>query len=248
MGKVKRTHINQFFNYLSHRVSDQTGKQLSSNYQLNYINALKRFSRYLMDCHGIVLDYTTRRIRKIMTERLWLTKRQVESLYSACSTGASGIMNRAILSVYYGLGLRRSEGVSLDIDDIQISNGVVYVRKGKNSKERYVPMSGSIQKDIELYISVVRKSILNYKKQKGIKALFISERGKRISGNAIYERLQFIAKNAGLNCPISLHTLRHSIATHLLYAGMKLENIGSFLGHSSLESTQVYTHLIHHKQ
>ncbi len=248
LGKVKRTHINQFFNYLSQRVSDQTGKQLSSNYQLNYMNALKRFSRYLMDCHGIVLDCTARRIRKIMTERMWLTKRQVESLYSSCSTGASGIMNRAILSVYYGLGLRRSEGVSLDIDDIQISNGVVYVRKGKNSKERYVPMSSSIQKDIEHYISGVRKAVLNYKKQKGVKALFISERGKRISGNAVYERLQFLARNAGLNCPISLHSLRHSIATHLLNAGMKLENIGSFLGHSSLESTQIYTHLIHQKQ
>jgi len=248
LGKVKRTHINQFFNYLSHRVSDQTGKQISSNYQLNYMNALKRFSRYLMDCHGIVLDCTARRIRKIVTERLWLTKRQVESLYSACNTGASGIMNRAILSVYYGLGLRRSEGVSLDIDDIQISNGVVYIRKGKNSKERYVPMNSSIQKDIELYISGVRKAVLNYKKQKGVKALFISERGKRISGNAVYERLQFLARNAGLNCPISLHSLRHSIATHLLNAGMKLENIGSFLGHSSLESTQIYTHLIHQKQ
>lgn len=248
LGKVKHTHINQFINYLSQRVSDQTGKPLSSNYQLNYLNALKRFSRYLMDCHGIVLDCTARINRKTAAERTWLTKRQVEALYSSCNTGASGIMNRAILSVYYGLGLRRSEGVSLDIDDIQISNGVVYIRKGKNSKERYVPMSSSIQKDIEQYISGVRESVLNYKKQKGVKALFISERGKRITGNAVYERLQFLARNAGLNCPISLHSLRHSIATHLLNAGMKLENIGSFLGHSSLESTQIYTHLIHQKQ
>ncbi len=92
-------------------------------------------------------------------------------------------MNKAILSVYYGLGLRRSEGISLDIDDVQISNGVVYIRKGKNNKERYVPLNVSIQKDIELHISGVRKSVLNYKKQKGTKALFISERGKRITGN-----------------------------------------------------------------
>jgi integrase/recombinase XerD len=122
------------------------------------------------------LDCTVSVIRKIAAERTWLTKRQVESLYSSCNAGASGIMNRAILSVYYGLGLRRSEGVSLDIDDIQISNGVVYIRKGKNSKERYVPMHSTIQKDIEHYVSGVRKSILNYKKQKGVKALFISER------------------------------------------------------------------------
>jgi integrase/recombinase XerD len=248
LSRVKHVYIIQFTNYLAHRVSDQTGRLLSSNYQLNYLNALKRFSRYLMDCHGIVLDCTSRVIRKTTVERTWLTKKQVESLYSSCNTGVSGTMNRAILSVYYGLGLRRTEGVSLDIDDIQISNGVVYIRKGKNSKERYVPMNSSIQKDIELYISGVRKSVLIYKKQKGVKALFISERGKRITGNAVYERLQLLARNAGLNCPVSLHSLRHSIATHLLNAGMKLENIGSFLGHSSLESTQIYTHLIHQKQ
>jgi integrase/recombinase XerD len=74
-------------------------------------------------------------------------------------------MNRALLSVYYGLGLRRSEGTGLDLDDIKILNGVVYVRKGKNSKERYVPMNSYIQKDIEQYMpDMIRNSEYTSKK------------------------------------------------------------------------------------
>ena len=156
----------------------------------------------------------------------------------------SGTMNRAILSVYYGLGLRRSEGVVLDINDILSSNGTVYIRKGKFNKDRYVPMTISVFHDIEMYISQIRPLQVKDIKCSEEHALFISERGQRITGNAIYERLQFIAKNAGLKTPLSLHSLRHSIATHLLEAGMSLENISSFLGHKSLESTQIYTHLI----
>jgi integrase/recombinase XerD len=248
LNKIKYYHVRQFLTLLSLRVSDQTGLLLSPNYQLNYLNALKRFSRYLLDCHSIILDCSAKVIKKKTIERTWLTRNQIKALYFSCNSEPSGVMNKALLSVYYGLGLRRSEGTALDLDDIKISDGVVYVRKGKNSKERYVPMNSSIQKDIEQYRTQVRKMILNRKKQKDVKALFLSERGHRITGNAIYERLQNLARNAGLTTPISLHSLRHSIATHLLNAGMRLENISSFLGHSSLESTQIYTHLIHQKQ
>jgi integrase/recombinase XerD len=74
-------------------------------------------------------------------------------------------------------------------------------------------------------------------------ALFISENGKRLSGNGIINRLQNLTKLAGINKNIGLHTLRHSIATHLLQSGMKLEFVSRFLGHESLESTQIYTHI-----
>jgi site-specific recombinase XerD len=108
-------------------------------------------------------------------------------------------------------------------------------------------MNDSVQKDIGKYVSQVRKILLNGTNHKEVKALFISERGQRITGNAVYERLQHLARSADISLPLSLHSLRHSIATHLLNAGMRLENISIFLGHSSLESTQIYTHLVHSK-
>jgi integrase/recombinase XerD len=243
--KIKHFHVRQFLIYLSQKVSEKTGKPLSRNYQLNYLNALKRFSRYLLQSHGIILDCSANVVRKMASERSWLSKQQIESLYHSCNTSPSGIMNKAILSVYYGLGLRRSEGIALDIDDIQISNGIVYIRNGKNNKERYVPMNNAVKRDIERYITRVRKLHLTGKNRKQQKALFISRRGQRITGNAVYERLQKIALAADLNIPVSLHSLRHSIATHLLNEGMRLENISNFLGHSSLESTQIYAHLEH---
>lgn len=126
------------------------------------------------------------------------------------------------------MGLRRSEGISLEIDDIQITNSLAHVRKGKNGKERYVPMSVQVQEDIKTYIVKSRNLLLKRINKSDVKALLISERGRRISGNAVYERLQRLAQSAGFTHPISLHSLRHSIATHLMNAGMKLESISSF--------------------
>lgn len=247
LQKVKFYHVREFTSHLSKRINGRSGKTLARNYQLNYLNALKRFSRYLLECHSIVLDCSCRISGKSTEERRWYTKQQIESLYSACGTGISGDLNKVILSIYYGLGLRRAEGIGLDIEDIQITNSLAHIRKGKNGKERYVPMSNQVQKDIRTYILKSRSLLLKRINKSGVKAFLISERGRRISGNAVYERLQKLGQRAGFSNNLSLHSLRHSIATHLMDAGMKLESISSFLGHSSMESTQIYTHLVHQK-
>jgi integrase/recombinase XerD len=244
LRRIKSVHIRWFLSFLTNKINLQTGKTLSKNYQLNHLNSIKRFCKYLMDCHGIILDCIVRISGCREKERIWLSRKDIELLYNSCKDDSIGTMNRAILSAYYGLGLRRSEGVGLDIDDICPSNGTAYIRKAKFSKERYVPMTISVFRDIEMYISQIRLFQVKGFKCKEDQALFISDRGQRITGSAIYERLQFMAKNAGLRTPLSLHSLRHSIATHLLEAGMSLENISIFLGHRSLESTQIYTHLL----
>jgi len=242
--RIKPQYIRSYSLSLSKSMNKRTGNLLSRNYQLNHLNALKRFSRYLLDYHKIVIDCSAQVTENAQIQRRWLTKTEIDSLYAACSDDSAGIMNRAILSVYYGLGLRRTEGVSLDIDDIYSKADSIYVRKGKLSKERYVPMTNLVFHDIESYIKIVRAPRLLSCKRKEERALFVSENGYRITGNAIYARLQNLATMTELKTPISLHSLRHSIATHLLSSGMKLENISTFLGHSSLESTQIYTHLL----
>jgi len=149
-----------------------------------------------------------------------------------------------MLSVYYGCGLRREEGMYLNVDDINLKARLIYVQKGKGNRERYVPMSEAVREDLENYIYVAREKILSFKNIKN-PALFLSYRVKRMHGNSLIERLHKLTNKAGINKETGFHTLRHSIATHLLQSGMLLENVSKFLGHTSLESTQIYTHLAH---
>jgi integrase/recombinase XerD len=122
--RIKSAHIRWYLSSFTQRTNSQTGKTLSRNYQLNHLNAIKRFSKYLLDCHGITMDCSVRVSGSRENERIWLTKKEIELLYNSCKEDILGTMNRAILSVYYGLGLRRSEGVGLDIDDICLLNGI----------------------------------------------------------------------------------------------------------------------------
>ncbi|MEQ9006631.1 MAG: tyrosine-type recombinase/integrase, partial [Ekhidna sp.] len=141
--------------------------------------------------------------------------------------------------------LRRSEGVALDVVDVNFDRSVLHVRKGKNYKERFVPVSKTNLKYLSDYIYDHRPELLKGSKSD---ALFIgSNTIKRMQGQSLFvrlKRLQYYTGNVDLiEKEIGLHTLRHSIATHLLKAGMKLESISRFLGHGSLESTQIYTHI-----
>jgi integrase/recombinase XerD len=103
-------------------------------------------------------------------------------------------------------------------------------------------MTEAVKEDIENYIYVAREKIRSFKNTKP-EALFLSMQVSRLCGNAIVERVHKLAQNAKLQKQTGLHILRHSIATHLLQSGMTLEEVSQFLGHSSLESTQIYTHL-----
>jgi len=153
--------------------------------------------------------------------------------------------DKAMLSIFYGCGLRRNEGYHLDITDINLDSAVIHVRKGKGYKERLVPVSKGGVQYITQYLYDARPMLIRDNK---VDAFFLSHNGKRLGGQMLMLCLQNLARktdNAELQQKeIGLHTLRHSIATHLLANGMSLEKIKDFLGHSSLESTQIYTHLI----
>jgi integrase/recombinase XerD len=158
-----------------------------------------------------------------------------------------GLRDRMMLGIYYGCGLRCNEGLQLDVNDILIERGLLYVRKGKNFTERYVPMNTEIIKDVSIYLNEVRPQLVRKEKQGS--HLFISQRGDRINAQSLSLRLHKLQQDSNDTVlqqkEIGLHTLRHSIATHLLMQGMKLERIAQFLGHKSIESTQIYTHLAH---
>lgn len=160
-----------------------------------------------------------------------LTGLEIKALYQACSHWKE----RAMLSLFYGCGLRRSEGVRLAVDDVKFKAGLLYVRSGKGGRSRAVPMSKGVQEDLQTYLNQERFAL------PGITSYITNTRGLVMSGSSMNGLLKPLLQRAEITKAISLHSLRHSIATHLLEGGLSVEYVRDFLGHKQLESTQVYT-------
>ena len=174
---------------------------------------------------------------KEQAERIIFTQNQMKELYKECENE----QEKMILNIAYGCGLRVGEMVKLNKRDIDLQENRLIVENGKNNKRRIVPITNQIVIELKLFLN----------ENKEIKPVFLNIENRRMqkwSFNLILKKLidktnfgkRF--KQAELN-KIGIHTLRHSIATHLLENGMKLEQVQTFLGHSNLETTQVYTHI-----
>jgi integrase/recombinase XerD len=243
LDQVNGQVMKDYYESLLKRKNSRRDGGLSMNYVISHINALKRFARYLQETQGVILEVPLRVKHEKHPQRVILTRQEILRLYQVTDNTPLGYRDRAMLGVYYGLGLRRSEGIALDVKDVLLKKNLVYVRKGKNYRERYVPVSEVVRTDLENYIFYARDRLTYRPEGRNNPALLVSEKGKRITGNTLIVRLQQLTEKAGIDKPVGLHTLRHSIATHLLSSGMSLENVSRFLGHSSLENTQIYTHL-----
>jgi integrase/recombinase XerD len=242
LEQLKPETINTYFSYLQKRKNKRQSGGLATNTIISNINSLKRFSKYLQETGKANIEIEPSLKAEKENTKTILTKAEITALYKACGNDYLGIRDKAMLSIYYGCGLRRSEGQQLDVKDILIKEKRVFVRKGKNYKERYVPMTENIKEDLENYIYTAREKILSFKNIKE-EAFFLSMQSKRISGNGLIERLKKLIQTTNIQKDAGFHTLRHSIATHLLQSGLELEEIKQFLGHASLETTQIYTHI-----
>lgn len=237
-------HINEqtitaYFNYLSKRSHQRKSGALSNDYLNMHLTSLKQFSKYLQQSRQegfyISMNYYPSAIREQILEPA-----QINALYEATGIDtAMSLRDRAILALYYGCGLRRSEGVHVNVEDVLLNRKLLYVRKGKQYRERYVPLARHVQEDLGNYLEIGRPSFPNHESNP---ALLLTQKG-RMAGGSILVRIKLLGIKANLTNDFGLHTLRHSIATHLLVAGMPLEQIAQFLGHASLESTQIYTHI-----
>jgi integrase/recombinase XerD len=243
LEQIQAVVITGYYKYLQTRPHKRQAGSLSQNYITSNINALKRFSKYLQVTGKGNLEITLQTQVNKDTHKIILNQEEVKALYKTCGDDYLGSRDRAILSIYYGCGLRRTEGINLDVKDVLLKEKLVFVRAGKGYKERYVPMTEAVKEDLENYINQGRQYIRNFKKETNPEALFLSMQVNRMCGNAIIRRVHYLADKAGITKATGLHALRHSIATHLLQSGMTLEEVSQFLGHSSLESTQIYTHL-----
>ena len=162
----------------------------------------------------------------------------------------AGIRDRALLELLYAAGLRVSEAVGLDRQDIQLDAGFVRVI-GKGDKERLVPVGDIAVEAIERYLATVRESWLRVGRARGSPPdherrggpLFVTVRGRRMGRMEAWRAVQRAATAAGLSARVTPHTLRHSFATHLLEGGADLRVVQELLGHASITTTQLYTHL-----
>ena len=152
-----------------------------------------------------------------------------------------GARDRAILETLYSTGIRVSELVALNMDDIDFLGEVVHVR-GKGKKERITPISSSVLQVIQHYMEF-RNKRAHSNSNFDSKVLFVNKHGRRLSTRSVRRKMDKYIKMAGLDPEISPHTLRHSFATHMLNNGADLRSVQELLGHQSLSTTQVYTHL-----
>ena len=238
---LDRELTQKFFEHLSTRSNQRRAGGLSMCSLWNYRYSLNLFARYLREtgqAHFVIDEILKRRL---LIPKEILTPREIKNLYDATEDNALGLRDKAMLSVFYGCGVRRNEGAHLEVKDVLLERKTLYVRKGKGYKERYVPMTGKVKDDLQNYLMQGRPELLN--KKPDPQKLFVNVAGKGMGAAAMYVRIQSLKEQAKITRPMGLHTLRHSIATHLLQSGMKLEQIAKFLGHSTLESTQIYTHI-----
>lgn len=249
---VQGTHAKAFIRRVSERANQRREGGLSQNHLNKYIQALKLFSKYIRSTGQGNYSLDMMMIRSespyLDGNKDILTVQEIQGLYQACDYTPYtplALRDKAMLSVFYGCGLRRNEGVMLDTEDILFDKKLLYVRKGKHYRERYVPMNEKTIGDLANYLYDGRPYIVRGKNNC---SFFVSDRlGARMQGQSLMARLKKLQKfNDNLqNKDFGLHTLRHSIATHLLQAGMKLQDIATFLGHKTLDSTQIYTHIMY---
>ncbi len=240
--------IQTYFHQWKQRKNKTTGAGLSAAHINKGVLAINNFVKFLNSTGKARLQVKLEREQPNGKLPEVLTREEIASLYEATyhlnkrgNNEAFGQRDRAMLAIYYGCGLRRSEGIQLEIEDILKEKKLIHVRKGKGGKERYVPVTDKGMGDIEEYISYGRKWFL--RRNKACMGVFlVNMRGE--SMQEFTPRLKALKDLAGIERAFSLHSLRHSIATHLLQGGMEIEWIRKFLGHSSLESTQLYTHIL----
>ncbi|MGI6713026.1 MAG: site-specific tyrosine recombinase XerD [Bacillota bacterium] len=204
--------------------------------------SLKSFFGFILKEH-IVLQDPTRNLGKTKLPKAFpkiLTIDEIDKLLNSPDLHTNlGIRDKAMLELIYGTGLRVSELLSLNLTDINLEIG--YLRcMGKGSKERIIPVGTFAEKALVHYLSNARGKLL---KNSAEKALFLNSRGKRLTRQGFWKILKQYALQAEIKATITPHTLRHSVATHMLENGADLRTVQEILGHADITTTQIYTHL-----
>ena len=235
--------FNAYQEELSFRLSPR-GRPITMGTQLSHLGVLKQWGRYLVE-QDFLISNPAKRLR--LPKKTRPLPKVIPNLYEAVRiietrTGEdrSVYRDQAILELLYSTGLRRGEAVNLNVSDLDLVGGYVWVREGKGKKDRVVPLGKMACSRLQVYLDAVRPSYLRGQEQG---ALFLHHRGERLSGQGIYHVVRKAVARAKLSPKITPHSLRHAAATHMMKNGAPIRHLQEFLGHVSVETTQVYTHI-----
>lgn len=218
-------------------------ENMSARSQARIISGLKSFYKFMLYERRIAHDPTelldAPKIGRHLPEVLSLP--EIEAILNGIDLSKpEGHRNKAIIEVMYGCGLRVSEVVNLRISNLHFRENYVRII-GKGDKERLVPIGHTAQNAILLYVEGARQHLKIKKGEEDF--VFLNRRGSRLSREMIFMMIKEMAAAAGIRKTISPHTFRHSFATHLVEGGADLRAVQEMLGHESITTTEIYTHL-----
>ena len=233
---ITLAHLQDFLKWLNKSA-------LNARSQMRNISGIRAFYKYML-LENLIDHDPTQLLDMPRTGRKlpeFLTINEVERLLAAIDLSKpEGERNKAMVETLYGCGLRVSELVNLKISCIYFSEGFMRIN-GKGDKERLVPFSGKALKQINLYLHEIRCHVTIKKGNEDF--LFLNRRGAKLTREMIFTIIKNLAVIAGINKTIGPHTLRHSFATHLVEGGADLRAVQEMLGHASITTTEIYTHL-----
>ncbi|WP_299434335.1 tyrosine-type recombinase/integrase [uncultured Maribacter sp.] len=249
---LNQNHITTFFTYQETRTDSKFKGRLSASFLNDYFSAIDKLLEFLHQMgatntpiptnYRITID-NDKRVRKIdpfTNQEIKILQATINELYPNYDYKHRELKQQQLQLVFvlfYGCGLRLSEGFKLTAKDLNFNKRTLFVNQGKNYKDRIIPMSEGIYKALQNYLYNFRNLV-----KCGHNRLFVQQ---QITITKDLQHLHKQCKNESIqNKRLSFHILRHSIATHLLQNGMPIENIARFLGHNSLTSTQIYTHIV----
>jgi integrase/recombinase XerD len=236
LKQVEPKHIISYNQHLHTLKSSHTKTGLNGKTIQTKINVVRLFSQFLEATEKIkIFTVEVDIIPSIKTHKKILSQTEIKSLYNQTDDSVLGMRDRAILGLYYGCGLRYKEGIKVELNHIDYKKELLFVSPSKNYHSRYVPINNQVLKDFKDYETYARNS-------------FAMNGNTFLSGNKsnqfLNKILQNLCEKANIKTEICLHSLRHSIATHLLQKEMPIEQIAQFLGHRTIRATQIYTHIV----
>ncbi|RYE23608.1 MAG: site-specific tyrosine recombinase XerD [Sphingobacteriales bacterium] len=231
-------------NHLKHFLQHINELELSAGTQARVLSGVKSFYRYLL-LEEVLRNDPTELLEAPKLKRTlpaFLSVDEIDTLFAAVDHSTpEGQRNRALLETMYSCGLRVSEAINLAISNLYLDVGFIRV-VGKGNKERLIPIGDNAASQIRLYREHTRSQLKTIRKGHE-DILFLNRRGAALSRVMVFLILKDLTEKAGIKKNIHPHTLRHSFATHLVEAGADLRAVQEMMGHKSITTTEIYTHL-----